>query len=185
MDILRDPIWQSLGVIVTLVLGFVGFYYAGRNRLWLGIAGVIVAFILGFSGGIYFEQRVVQATPALDTRIHVNVNDIIARIEAAPGTEIVRPSWWREDEAGPKADNFYHPLECFGIAWSVQHDDTEYYNTAVVFTTPQRLQPLEGAWYVKICPTPDIYVSPEDVGRIAAAMLEKQNGGEWTSVVLK
>lgn len=57
LNFLRDPAWQGIGVIISLVLGFIGFYYAGRNRLWLYLSGVIVIFIIGFGLGIQLQMK--------------------------------------------------------------------------------------------------------------------------------
>ncbi len=48
MDFLGSPLWQGIGVIATIILGFIGFYYAGKSRIWLYSSGVVVAFIVGF-----------------------------------------------------------------------------------------------------------------------------------------
>lgn len=57
LNFLRDPAWQGIGVIISLVLGLIGFYYAGRNRLWLYLSGVIVIFIIGFGLGIQLQMK--------------------------------------------------------------------------------------------------------------------------------
>lgn len=51
LNLIRDPAWQGIGVIVTIVLGFIGFYYAGKNKIWLYFSAVIVIFIIGFGLG--------------------------------------------------------------------------------------------------------------------------------------
>jgi hypothetical protein len=47
-DILGNPVWQGVGVIVAILLGFIGFYYAGGNKVWLIIAATIILLIIGF-----------------------------------------------------------------------------------------------------------------------------------------
>ena len=47
-EIFGNPVWQGIGVIVTVMLAFIGFYYAGGNKVWLIILAAIILLIIGF-----------------------------------------------------------------------------------------------------------------------------------------
>ncbi|WP_107666285.1 hypothetical protein [Cyanothece sp. BG0011] len=52
LDFLRDPAWTGIGVIVSFVLGFIGFYYTGRNKVFLYLSIAVAIFILGLGVGL-------------------------------------------------------------------------------------------------------------------------------------
>jgi hypothetical protein len=60
IDILRDPVWQGIGVIIALILGIIGFYYAGKNKIWLFVAGAIVILIIGLGIGVQIRIQTTQ-----------------------------------------------------------------------------------------------------------------------------
>jgi hypothetical protein len=57
IDFLRDPVWQGIGVVITLLLGLLSFYFSGKNRFWLYLsAGIIILFI-----GIWAGSELLQS----------------------------------------------------------------------------------------------------------------------------
>ncbi|MDJ0579161.1 hypothetical protein [Crocosphaera sp.] len=65
LDFLRDPAWTAIGVIFSLIFGFIGFYYTARNKLWLYLSIIVAVFILGLGLGTGWEnQPLVSASEA-------------------------------------------------------------------------------------------------------------------------
>lgn len=71
-DLLRDPIWQGIGVVVTIALGFVGFYYAGRHKFWLYLSGALAITIIGIAIGSWIERS--NATRLLSTTTPIAID---------------------------------------------------------------------------------------------------------------
>lgn len=44
-ELLRDPIWQGIGVFVALLLGLAGFYITRPHRLWIYVSGAAVMLL--------------------------------------------------------------------------------------------------------------------------------------------
>jgi hypothetical protein len=64
LNFLSSPAWQGIGVIATIVIGFIGFYYAGKNKLWLYVSGGTVLFLLGLiSATIVQSAQVLNLAP--------------------------------------------------------------------------------------------------------------------------
>ncbi|MEM8641512.1 MAG: hypothetical protein AAGG51_22255 [Cyanobacteria bacterium P01_G01_bin.54] len=67
INLLSNPAWQGIGVIAATVIGFIGFYYVGKNKLWLYLSMGIVVFILGLSLGTRIEaspdREAIEASP--------------------------------------------------------------------------------------------------------------------------
>jgi hypothetical protein len=55
-DILRDPIWQGIGVIIAIILGFIGFFYAKQQKIWLYLAAALVVLLAGVILGVYLQS---------------------------------------------------------------------------------------------------------------------------------
>jgi hypothetical protein len=56
-DVFRDPVFQGIGVVVALILGLIGFYYAGKQKFWLYIAVVVVLLLVGSAIGAEAQRR--------------------------------------------------------------------------------------------------------------------------------
>jgi len=50
-ELLSDPVWQGVGVLIAIIFGFIGFYYARQQRWWLYITGAIVILVIGLAIG--------------------------------------------------------------------------------------------------------------------------------------
>jgi hypothetical protein len=86
VNLLRDPAWQGIGVIITIVLGFISFYYAGKNKIWLYLSAAIVVFIVGLSLGTRLPETSIQGLNTVtvdategwqETGVDVNRGDIL------------------------------------------------------------------------------------------------------------
>jgi hypothetical protein len=83
-DILRDPIWQGVGVIITVILGAIGFYYEGKNKVWLIVAGAIVILITGFALGSTSQPKINNDSNEIE-RINQHVFAYYGEAENAGG----------------------------------------------------------------------------------------------------
>lgn len=65
-QILSSPVWQGVGVILTLLLGLLGFYFSNskRDTRWLYSAGLIVLVIFAFGIGAEIQRRSSDSTSA-------------------------------------------------------------------------------------------------------------------------
>lgn len=68
-SVLSSPTWQGIGVIATLILGFIGFYYAGRQKIWLYISGATVLGIISFSLGVQLSSSSPTTRSPLTTAV--------------------------------------------------------------------------------------------------------------------
>ena len=57
INIFRDPLWQGVGGVATIIIGFIGFYYAGKNKTWLLGAGITVVLIVGLAAGVQLSTQ--------------------------------------------------------------------------------------------------------------------------------
>ena len=67
LEVFRDPIWQFIGTLVTLLVGFIGFYYAGKDKRWLYLTAIILLLLIGSSLGAELQRRVDVQTPGMAT----------------------------------------------------------------------------------------------------------------------
>lgn len=56
-QILIDPAWQGIGVLIAIIFGFIGFYYARRQRWWLYITGAFIILFIGLSIGAEAQRQ--------------------------------------------------------------------------------------------------------------------------------
>jgi hypothetical protein len=61
-DVLRDPIWQGIGAVFTLVIGLIGFYLTKPGRLWLYGTGAALLVLLGVWIGVTITPKAVGET---------------------------------------------------------------------------------------------------------------------------
>lgn len=57
IEILRDPVWQGVGVIVTVLFGFLGFYVATKQVNWLYLLGGTIFLLIGLTIGVTLQQQ--------------------------------------------------------------------------------------------------------------------------------
>jgi hypothetical protein len=62
IDLFRDPVWQGIGVVVAILLTFLGFYVAQRRKVWIYLSGLIVFLLTGMWIGTILEQKKSSAT---------------------------------------------------------------------------------------------------------------------------
>lgn len=99
--------------------------------------------------------------------------------------EAILADFWREGNSGFHSDHHYDPAGCpnqgYGLAWNIHYDNRFLRDQVLVFSTPQNftMLPNEGGWYTQICFNPGIVLSPEDVGKLQSAFLQKKHQGQW------
>ena len=85
ISILGNPVWGGIGVIVTLIIGLIGYYLTNRNPMWLYVAFSISFFCLGFlvsallikpNPPLQYDYTVSASTyPLANTKISINDGD--------------------------------------------------------------------------------------------------------------
>lgn len=61
--LLSAPVWAGLGVLVAVLLAFIGFYYAQRQKVWLYLTGATIVLIVGFGLGAELQRARLKQLP--------------------------------------------------------------------------------------------------------------------------
>jgi hypothetical protein len=56
-ELLGHPVWQGIGVLSAILLGFIGFYYAQRQTFWLFLAAATGLIIIGVGLGLFLNEQ--------------------------------------------------------------------------------------------------------------------------------
>lgn len=91
---------------------------------------------------------------------------------------------------GPTGVNI--PPNCYGLAWNVIINDKSYNDSVVVISQPTNLDildnPVYKGYYITVCHKGNVFLSPEAIGMIQAAIMDKAyplgNNRRWTWFVL-
>jgi hypothetical protein len=136
-DILRDPIWQGVGAIITLILGVIGFYYAGKNKVWLIIAGAVIILIAGFALGIQSQTNNTDSNILTIEQLPYNIYPFDGQSDEDPACCFGR-AYLQIDNSSPKD-------LAYGLNYFLDGDATKfgYAGFAFVFTTSQNLSTYE------------------------------------------
>src|SRR5690349_18726523 len=99
-EILSSPMWGGLGVVITIIIGLIGFYLTEKKIIWLILAGTLAVFLAGLFLGAWllnsqpnehiYSVRVSgkDSYPFSFTNIQINEGDEIEII-----VEDLDPSW--------------------------------------------------------------------------------------------
>jgi len=129
VDFLSHPLWQGVGVIIAIVFGLIGFYYAGRQRFWLYLMGAIVVFIAGLAVGSYAERNVVTSEENVDQKESLSIAEIPFSVYAWSKADIVNEQGW----AGLSVVNNTGFEQSYRLDYYLPDSSTQYSGAGLTF----------------------------------------------------
>jgi len=117
-EFLGNPSWQGVGAIFTLIIGLLGFYYSGKNRVWIYLSVGIVILLIGIGIGIGSKINTKSQSPTESpTKYPIPTPEItIAPFDSLFLQQYTVQSY-KGDAAGQVIDDFLVKHHTSGDSW--------------------------------------------------------------------
>ncbi len=80
VELISNPIWQGIGVVVVIIIGFITFYYESKkNKLWLYLTGAAFILLLGMCLGAFIEH--INASKKLSSTATLQSLAVVQKID--------------------------------------------------------------------------------------------------------